>query len=35
MNALPPDWGWLYDYHLLGVEKFAVELLEKLPEANK
>jgi HD superfamily phosphodiesterase len=27
--------GWFYDCHLLAVEKFAQELLEKLPEADK
>lgn len=26
---------WFYDVHLLGVEKFANELLNKLPKANK
>lgn len=26
---------WIYNVHLLGVEKFAKELLKKLPKANK
>lgn len=26
---------WFYDIHLLGVEKFAKELLNKFPEANR